>query len=369
VAPPAPQGPPLNQIVQTTRALHRESTARRIFFSAVNHLGRLWRADRCLAAKFNAGQPPSHVVEYCAQGINKSEPAAVARLLNTLEAQFNSTGTRVLQLPRANETAAIRQTLERLGVDSLLAHALEEGGTVGGVVVLELCTSEREWSSYDNEVLEALSDQIVLALGNARLRGLLRQFATVDDRTGLLQISSIMELLVAECAQAQDQRSSVSVLCLELLRKEGIDFRRPEVAKWLDGIGQKITAYLRPNDAAGRLKPGSFVIVLPETSSPNCGVIVERLRNVLKDFAWPDAQPLYLAAGAAEIASEPTLPTGDMKLQPEDIATDLLDRACRAVAQQRNGNEPVTILPPQPLSAIRTGSIQGEAEMAATRGR
>lgn len=341
----APAGMAGLDISPLIRALHREATPRRVFMAAVNHFGQAWSADRCLAAQFNSGQPPSNVVEFCAPGVSNSDPAFVARLLTLIEAHIPPTPPRGLCLPRTNETPQIAQTLRRMGIETLVAQPLEEGGNVIGVMLLEFCGEERAWSARDREALASLADQMVMALANSRLRGLLRQLTELDDRTGMLRISSLLEVLVAECTRAQEQRAPLMALCLELIRPP-ISFQAPENRAWLERVAQKLTAYLRPNDAGASLRPNQFLFILPDTVVLNCAAVFQKLRAALADFVWPDGQPLVLAAGAAESASEPGLAA-------EDIATDVLDRALRALNLHRGApQQPVRVVPASPLVAI-----------------
>ncbi len=347
-APAAPAADSVHSfdISPLIRALHREATPRRVFLAAVNHFAQAWSADRCLAAQFNSGQPPSNVVEYCAPGVNNSDPAFVARLLTLIEAHIPAAPPRWLCLPRTNETPQIAQTLRRMGIETLVAQPLEEAGNVIGVVLLEFCGEERAWGARDAQALSALADQMVMALANSRLRGLLRQLTELDDRTGLLRISSLLEVLVAECARAQEQKSPLTVLCLELTRPPG-SFNNPEYRAWLERVAQKLTAYLRPNDVGAGLRPNQFLFVLPDTVVLNAAAIFQKLRSALADFVWPDGQPLVLAAGAAEVAAE-------AGLAAEDIATDVLDRAARALALHRGApQQPVRVVAASPLVAIR----------------
>lgn len=345
---PAPAPPPAAGVdaAVIVRALHREATPRRLFLAAVNQLGRAWKADRCLAARLHPGQPPANVVEYCAPGAAASDPAFVARLLTLVEAQVNP-GAGSLRLPRENETAQIAQTLQKMGIETLIAQPLEEGGQVAGVVLLEFFSREPDWTRRDAEVLSGLADQIVLALTNVRLRGLLRQMTELDERTGLLRISSLLEVLVAECVRAQEQKSPVAVMCIELLRPPGSpppDWREAEVRVWHERIAQRLTAYLRPNDVGASLPArdaARFVFVLPETVAVNCAAVFHKLRNVAGDFSWPGGGPVLLAGGAAEAAAE-------AGLEPEDAATDLLDRALRALELHRTQpDQPIRVLAPK----------------------
>lgn len=340
---PAPPPAPSVDAAVIVRALHREATPRRLFLAAVNQLGRAWKADRCLAARLHPGQPPANVVEYCAPGADASDPAFVARLLTLVEAQV-SPGAGSLRLPRENETAQIAQTLQKMGIETLIAQPLEEGGQVSGVVLLEFFSREPDWTRRDAEVLGGVADQIVLALTNVRLRGLLRQMTELDERTGLLRISSLLEVLVAECVRAQEQKSPVSVMCIELLRAPGSpppDWREAEVRTWHERIAQRLTAYLRPNDVGASLPArdaARFVFILPETVAVNCAAVFHKLRGVAGDFSWPGGGPVLLAGGAAEAATEPGL-------EPEDAATDLLDRALRALELHRaQPDQPIRVL-------------------------
>lgn len=344
-AGPGPAPPPAPGVDATAivRALHREATPRRLFLAAVNQMGRAWKADRCLAARLHPGQPPANVVEYCAPGAAASDPAFVARLLTLVEAQMAPNGGALL-LPRENETAQIAQTLEKMGISTLLAQPLVEGGQVAGALLLEFFTPAADWTRRDSEVLGSLADQMVLALTNVRLRGLLRQMTELDERTGLLRISSLLEVLVAECVRAREQKSPLAVMCVELLRPAGSpvpDWGSAEVRAWQERVAQRITAHLRPNDVGAGL-PGRdaqrYVFVLPETMAVNCAAVFHKLRSVAGDFTWPGGGPVVLAGGAAEACDEPDL-------EPEDAATDLLDRALRALELHRaQPGQPVRVL-------------------------
>lgn len=345
-APASSETLSISQITPVIRALSRETTPRRIFFSAVNHFGRVWHVDRCVAANFQSGQEPVNVVEYCAPGVPSSFAAETTRLLNMVEKQFRPPDAKAVILPRPKEDPATLALLAELGVASLLAQPLNEAGSVIGAVVLQSCLQERAWMDHDLQILEALAEQLVLVLGHARLRSLLQQFTAVDERTGLLKVSSMLEVLVAECARAQQQGSTVAVLCLETIQPARDIAQTPQAQDWMLTVTERMGAYLRPHDVLTRISATQFVLVLPDTIVANCRAVFRKLRAILHDQTWPNGEQLILAAGAAEIAAE-------FGLQAEDIATDVLDRALRALAAAREqppGEDPC-ILAAQPLAA------------------
>ncbi len=327
-APAYPQALSISQITPVIRALARETTPRRIFFSAVNHFGRVWTADRCLAANFHSGQDPVNVVEFCAPGVPSRYAAETARLLNWIEKQFHPPDAKALILAAEAAPPDIAAVLAEQGIVSFLAQPLNEAGSVIGAVVLESCTAARIWTEHDLQILEALAEQLVLVLGHARLRGLLQQFTALDERTGLLKVSSMLEILVAECARAQQQGSTVSVLCLDARPSGRVPVPAAQAHDWMLTVTERMGAYLRPHDVLTRRSATEFVLVLPDTVVGNCRAVFRKLAGVLQDKPAPDGAPLALAAGAAEIAAE-------FGLQAEDIATDVLDRALRALAAQR----------------------------------
>ena len=326
--PTPPQGLSISQITPVIRALARETTPRRIFFSAVNHFGRVWSADRCLAANFHSGQDPVNVVEFCAPGVPSRYAAETTRLLNWIEKQFRPPDAKAVTLDAAAAPPEIAAVLAEQGIVSFLAQPLNEAGSVIGAVVLESCAAARSWNEHDLQILEALAEQLVLVLGHARLRGLLQQFTAVDERTGLLKVSSMLEILVAECARAQQQGSTVSVLCLDARPAGRAPVPAPLAHDWMLTVTERMGAYLRPHDVLTRRSATEFVLVLPDTVVGNCRAVFRKLAGVLQDQPAPDGAPLALAAGAAEIAAE-------FGLQAEDIATDVLDRALRALTAQR----------------------------------
>lgn len=326
--PSYPQALSISQITPVIRALARETTPRRIFFSAVNHFGRVWSADRCLAANFHSGQDPVNVVEFCAPGVPSRYAAETTKLLNWIEGQFTPPDAKAVIIEAKGAPEEIAPVLAEQGVVSLLAQPLNEAGSVIGAVVLESCTAARAWTGHDLQILEALAEQLVLVLGHARLRGLLQQFTAVDERTGLLKVSSMLEILVAECARAQQQGSTVSVLCLDARPAGRTALPVAQAHDWMLTVTERMGAYLRPHDVLTRRSATEFVLVLPDTIVGNCRAVFRKLAGVLQDQPAPDGAPLALAAGAAEIAAE-------FGLQAEDIATDVLDRALRALTAQR----------------------------------
>jgi tetratricopeptide (TPR) repeat protein len=329
------------QIAQAARAIHRESSASRIFFAAVNQIGRLFHADRCIAGRFNPGQGLLQSSEYCAQGVTPLSQDQLSGLFTVVHTQLqkNSSGG-ALVLPRSSESEHVLNWLENTGCRTVLSVPLDEAGHVMGLVLLG-SQQDHTWSREETDTLSILSEQLVFSLGHARLRMLLRQFTSTDERTGFYKMSSLLDLLVAECNQVLSQRMPLSLMAVELARSSPVNLDDPRMQSWFDTVSQKVVSYLRPNDAAAWLNAGTLLVLLPDTAGAHCSVVLQKVRGVFNEFAWPDSQPLVFVAGAAEIV--PPANPGE-RTQPEDAAQDVLYRALCGLEEARKHPGPNPLL-------------------------
>lgn len=345
---------PLAQVHQVMRALHRPQSPERTLAAAVQHFGRMWKADMVLAARFHQEAPALQPVEYYGPGVTGPNAEHVRKLLDQLEGLLASRlpVASPLRLPRRNEAQPIADLLQAMELDSLLVQPLEEGGNLIGAIVLASRQAERNWSEADGELLGIMTDQLLLALQHGRRRSLLRQFARRDD-SGMLHLSSWMELLVAECARVREQASTLTVAALELLHPQAE--RAAAAAEWLEQMAQRVNGYLHPDDAMVRLRSDCWLFLLPDSTAAQGIALTQKLRAMLGSQIWPDGAPLYLAAGVAEMAPEQEVPadSSPLTLPVEDAATEVLDRTLEALNDSRAAEEHAPVMrPPAALVAV-----------------
>jgi signal transduction histidine kinase len=113
------------------------------------------------------------------QLMSQAEPLAVTRF-----SEFPGLGEETLQL------------VQSLGIKSMLAIAASYQGKVNGIVGLHQCDREREWSSWEQDLLEAVASQLAIAINQAQLYSATRAAAQRESLLRLItnQIRSTLDL-------------------------------------------------------------------------------------------------------------------------------------------------------------------------------
>ncbi|MCT7968811.1 GAF domain-containing protein [Laspinema sp. D1] len=113
------------------------------------------------------------------QLMSQAEPLAVTRFL-----EFPGLGEETLQL------------VQGLGIKSMLAIATSYQGKVNGIIGLHQCDREREWSQWEQDLLEGVASQLAIAINQAQLYSATRAAAQRESLLRLItnQIRSTLDL-------------------------------------------------------------------------------------------------------------------------------------------------------------------------------
>ena len=202
-------------MAEITRKLYHQGTAPAVLSTAVKEIGTHWEATRCIAAMGKTGLSPTAVDEFCAEGLKKSELAAIAELVACLQQAVD--GHEPLAINDAQKAVALqaaRKAVTEMDAASVLAIPLSDGEEMVGMLVL-IHNRARVWQQADMVVLKTLADQMVIALNNAGLRRLVKNLSVTDEKSGLLKRASYIDLLLAESKRAIQNASALSVLLLQ----------------------------------------------------------------------------------------------------------------------------------------------------------
>ncbi|HEV3333540.1 MAG TPA: diguanylate cyclase [Bryobacteraceae bacterium] len=128
-----------------------------------------------------------------------------------------------------------------------------------------------------------LQEQLLMA------REALRQQATHDGLTGLLNRSSIMEILHKELARSQRENLPLSVLMIDLDHFKQINDQRGHLAgdAVLREASARMKSAIRRYDAIGRYGGEEFLVVLPGCDAAGGVAQAERLRLALATRPFP----------------------------------------------------------------------------------
>ena len=196
---------------------------------------------------------------------------------------------------------ASRISVELRGARQVVRLNLESRGERIGKLVLLRPGADRA-DAAELKLLRLLSDQLAIALQNARdYREKLEQ-AIRDPLTGLLNHRAFQERLGSELARARREGYEVALIALDL------DHFKPINDRCGHGVGDEalrafartISTSLRPSDIAGRVGGDEFMVALHGTSVHDAQEVVARLRGALAAISiGPTRESLTISAGIA----------------------------------------------------------------------
>ncbi len=319
-----------SRVTEITRNIYRQGTVKGVLFTAVNDIGRHWNASRCTAALMTPGKPPSAALEYCAPGVPPADVVAVVKLVMAVQALAVAKGVvKIESAKTAPELDGIREQLNAMAVESLVAVPLFDGEEHAGILILEQC-APRPWRSTDVVVLKTIADQMLLAANNSKLRSLVKSLAITDEKSGLLRRSSYLDVVLSEVRHSQQQNAPMSVMLLQFgnaallreLKDQGLD-------QLMEQVGQVVCGHIRQNDVAVRYDRNTIALVLSDTSDKNAFFVVDKLRNLMTATHAPGTDShIAITAGIAEAVLR-------QEYEPVDIVTELINRVEAALDSAR----------------------------------
>ncbi len=317
------------RVNEITRNIYRQGSVKGVLFTAVNEIGRHWNASRCIAGLCTPGKPPSAALEYCAPGMKPAGVMAVVKLVMAcLEVSVTHGTVLLLNVPKAPELDSIREHIQDLELESILAVPLMDGDEFAGILILEQCGAPRNWRPTDEVVLKTIAEQMILAVNNARLRSLVKTLAITDERSGLLKRSSYVDVLLSEVKRCQEQNSVCCVMLMHFGKTSSLvkEYGEPTVETVVQQLGQVINGHIRQNDVAVRYEFTSIALLLADTGEKNAFFVVDKLRKVLANVHPPGkSTPLSMTVGIAEAVMQ-------ARFDPVDIVCELINRAESALA-------------------------------------
>ena len=320
---------------EVSRLIARQSDPRQVLVTAVNQIGTRWQYSRCLAALATPGKPPSLVVEYCSQEVPKSERAAMVRLL-ALSQRLTVTEPvfRAADVQLSEPLSPIRKELARLNINSLVVLALIDEDKPIGLFIVQQCGVRRRWSADDIALLRSLADQVALAVHGARLRSLVSTLGVAEVETGLLKRSSYLDAVVGELGRQRNGAECSSTLAL-LQVASLISDAQTEAA--VNELVRSLRSLAQDQAMPFRYDRDTVALLLPQMEVAETEALVGRLRDVLEPIA------IVLTVGIAQAG-----PSNGV--EPEDSATEWINRVARALVMASTVPERLCALPPTPAS-------------------
>ena len=341
----------LTKVAEITRRLYSQGNAEAVLKTTVSEIGAHWRAARCIAAMRKPGLPPSSVQEYHVDGLIPGSSAALVSLVEVVQDLAVARGTvTISDAASAPELMSVRQALEELKIESLMALPLSEGNDQLGVLIITQ-NAARTWQPSEVVVIKTLTDQVVIALNNVGLRRLVKNLSVTDEKSGLLKRASYLDLLQAEIRRGLQQGTAVTLLLIHFGRRSALvkEFGEAAVESVIGQIGQLFAANIRTNDLAFRYEATTVALILGDTGEKEALLAVEKLKRLLAEVRYQEkGKAVEFCVGLAQ---------GVMRqhFDPVDIVTEVVNRADQALEQamsQGLGN--LVTLAPQFVASAAT---------------
>jgi len=318
----------LTKMSEVNKVLFRQPTPKAILSTGVNEVGKHLRASRCIAAIGPAGQSQQLSAEFMAAGMEALAAPRVAKLLGLLaEEKPDALGAITFD-------AATNAEFAETGLQSVLAVQLvdKEKQELGGMLLVAM-EAARRWKPNESYFLQAVGDQMLVAVNHARLRTLMRTLAVADEKTGLLSASSYQDCLLAETARSKQQSTPYSLLVLQVdkARELARQFGEDKVEGYIESLSRTLLTGVRQTDIAVKYVGWAVALVMPDTSGSNAMGLADKLRRLAGTVKAPwNGAGVTLSAVVAEAAVQ-------AQYDNEDIVTHLINRVDSALEEVRKG--------------------------------
>ncbi len=198
---------------------------------------------------------------------------------------------------------------------------------------MQQCGVRRRWSADDIALLRSMADQVALAVHGARLRSLVSTLGVAEEKTGLLKRSSYIDAVVAELGRQRAGGEFSSTLALlqvaSLTSESQTESAVAELVRALRSIAQDQAMPFRyDRDTVALLLP-QMEVAETEAWWGSCA----KCSNPSRSPSPPESHEAGPSAG----------------FEPEDAATEWINRVARALTLAATAPERLCTLPPAAL--------------------
>jgi diguanylate cyclase (GGDEF)-like protein len=228
-----------------------------------------------------------------------------------------------------------------VGAQAVLAMPLidKESHEPEGLIALSQADRPRNWKPNEVYLLKAVTDQVVTAIANIKLRTLMKRLSVSEDAGGLLPRGSYLDCLVNEAKRARTQGTPLVVALLELDKGPALVRQLGDATlhTFMQQAGDAVLGSVRQTDIAFRYTSTSLAVLLGDTTVEKARPAVDKLRTKLSALKLPGGKDsATFSAGVSEAAIRPDY-------DPVDIVTDLINRAEFSLEEARQKGNAVVV--------------------------
>lgn len=169
------------------------------------------------------------------------------------------------------------------GMDSLLVLPLVVREEPIGTLIVAAKASDAFGTSV-RETLQALSNQLAVAMANARAVRQLEEMATTDGLTGCLNKRAFLDQMEQKLMAAQRFGRKLSLIVTDLDHFKAVNDTYGHAAgdRVLQALGQVLKRVKRETDLVARFGGEEFCVLCEETDSRGAELLAERVREELE---------------------------------------------------------------------------------------
>lgn len=189
-----------------------------------------------------------------------------------------------------------------------------------GVLLVEDDTPGRSWEDEEVLMAQTVSDQLAVAISNARLFKKVETQAITDPLTGLFNHRYFQDRLEREMRVAERGGESVSLILLDLdhLKRVNDSLGHRAGDACLRHVARTMQSAVREIDICARYGGEEFVIVLPKCDQDGAMLVAERVRE---SIAGREVENVGCVTASIGVATYPGLP------RTREELIELADRA------------------------------------------
>lgn len=200
-----------------------------------------------------------------------------------------------------SRTLPYKPFLERSQSKSLIAAPLLSEKRLVGLLIVHQCAATRFWRASEIQLVQAIADQLAIAITHAHMFSQIRYQAITDGLTGLYNHIYFKHRLAEEIRLADRKSMPCSLLMLDLDNLKAINdnFGHPVGDAAIRQVAIMLKTLLRSGDTAARYGGEEFVVILPETSLLEAALIGDRLCTQIANTSVPGLGKITVSVGAA----------------------------------------------------------------------
>jgi diguanylate cyclase (GGDEF)-like protein/PAS domain S-box-containing protein len=207
-------------------------------------------------------------------------------------------------------------------VSVILTKPLTLGEDILGAVQL-FAFDNRHISADDQSIFHAVSDELAVALRQARVLEESSRMAITDPLTGLYNYRFTQDVLRKRLSEARRRKRPLSIVMVDVDGLQGINerFGREFGDMVLRHFGSILLGSVRISDIVARYGGDEFIVLLPETQLSDAVMLAERMAAKIAEADWPASNGEASVTASLGVASYPEVASQmQMLLKAADTA-------------------------------------------------